>query len=99
MNDAGKLSLMEDSATRFNLLAQAQVLKGRESWGPMALAGGRLLARDFTRLVCLDVCGALAIQIVLGSNSIRNAKAVCIRHPLFFMANVIEHVRHYWIRR
>jgi outer membrane protein assembly factor BamB len=55
MNDSGKLSLVEDSSTRFNLLAQAQVLQGRESWGPMALAGGRLLARDFTRLVCLDV--------------------------------------------
>ncbi len=55
MNDSGKLSLVEDSPARFNLLAQAQVLKGRESWGPMALAGGRLLVRDFTRLVCLDV--------------------------------------------
>jgi outer membrane protein assembly factor BamB len=55
MNDSGKLSLVEDSSTRFNLLAHAQVLKGRESWAPLALAGGRLLARDFTRLVCLDV--------------------------------------------
>lgn len=55
MNDSGKLSMVDDSSTRFDLLAQAQVLKGRESWGPMALAGGRLLVRDFTRLVCLDV--------------------------------------------
>jgi outer membrane protein assembly factor BamB len=55
MNDSGKLSLVEDSSTRFNPLAQAQVLQGRESWGPMALAGGRLIVRDFTRLVCLDV--------------------------------------------
>lgn len=55
MNDSGKLSLVEDSSRRFNLLAQAQVLHGRESWGPMALAGGRLLVRDFTRLICLDV--------------------------------------------
>jgi outer membrane protein assembly factor BamB len=59
MNDSGKLSLVDDSSTRFDLLAQAQVLKGRESWGPMALAGGRLLVRDFTRLVCLDVTAAL----------------------------------------
>jgi outer membrane protein assembly factor BamB len=55
MNDSGKLSLVEDSSARFDLLAQAQVLQGRESWGPMALAGGRLLARDFTRLICLEV--------------------------------------------
>ena len=58
MNEDGKLSLMEDSSTRFQLLAQAQVLKGGEAWGPMALAGGRLLARDLTRLVCLDVSAA-----------------------------------------
>jgi outer membrane protein assembly factor BamB len=55
MNDSGSLSLVEDSTTNFKLLGRAQVLNGRESWGPMALAGGRLLARDFTRLVCLDV--------------------------------------------
>lgn len=55
MNDSGNLSLVNDSTTQFDLLARAQVLTNRESWGPMALAGGRLLARDFTRLVCLDV--------------------------------------------
>jgi outer membrane protein assembly factor BamB len=55
MNDSGLLRLIEASPARYNLLAQAQVLKGRESWGPLALAGGRLIARDFTRMVCLDV--------------------------------------------
>ena len=57
MNDSGKLSLFEASTAKYNLLAQAQVLKGHESWGPMALAGGRLLVRDLTRLACLDVAG------------------------------------------
>ena len=55
VNDGGRLSLFEAAPTRFNLLAQAQVLKGRECWGPMALAGGRLLVRDTTRLACLEV--------------------------------------------
>jgi outer membrane protein assembly factor BamB len=55
LNDSGKLRLIEATPARFNLLAQAQVLQGRESWGPMALAGNRLLARDLTRLVCLEV--------------------------------------------
>jgi outer membrane protein assembly factor BamB len=59
MSEDGKLSLMEDSSTRFNLLAQAQVLTNGEAWGPMALAGGRLLARDLTRVVCLDVATAV----------------------------------------
>jgi outer membrane protein assembly factor BamB len=55
LNDRGKLSLVEATPARFNLLAEAQVLEGRDCWGPMALVGNRLLARDLTRLVCLDV--------------------------------------------
>jgi outer membrane protein assembly factor BamB len=55
LNDSGLLRLIEASPTKYNPLAQAQVLKGRESWGPLALAGGRLIARDLTRLICLDV--------------------------------------------
>lgn len=55
VNDAGLLRLFEASPERYHLLAQAQVLKGRESWAPLALAGDRLLARDLTRMVCLDV--------------------------------------------
>lgn len=55
MNDSGLLRLIGATPERFNLLGQTQVLKGHESWGPMALADGRLLARDLTRLVCLDV--------------------------------------------
>jgi outer membrane protein assembly factor BamB len=55
LNGEGKLSLIEATSARFNLLSQAQILKGRESWAPMALAGDRLLLRDLTRLVCLNV--------------------------------------------
>jgi outer membrane protein assembly factor BamB len=34
----------------------AQVLQqGNESWGPMAFVSGRLIVRDLTRMVCLDV--------------------------------------------
>ncbi|MGO9199042.1 MAG: PQQ-binding-like beta-propeller repeat protein [Limisphaerales bacterium] len=55
MNDSGLLRLIEATPEKYTLLSQAQVLKGRESWGPMALAGGRLLARDLTRMVCLEV--------------------------------------------
>jgi outer membrane protein assembly factor BamB len=55
MNDAGLLRLIDVNPQKYVLLAQAQVLKGRESWGPPALAGGRLIARDLTRMVCLNV--------------------------------------------
>lgn len=57
MNDSGLLRLFEASPRKYNFLSQAQVLQGRESWGPLALADNRLLARDLTRLVCLDVGG------------------------------------------
>ena len=55
LNDSGLLRLLQATPEKYTLLSQAQVLKGRESWGPPALAGGRLLVRDFTRLICLDV--------------------------------------------
>jgi outer membrane protein assembly factor BamB len=55
LNDSGKLRLIEASPARFNLLGETQPLQGRESWAPMALAGNRLLLRDLTRLVCLDI--------------------------------------------
>jgi outer membrane protein assembly factor BamB len=58
MNDAGLLRLIEATPQKYVLLAQAQVLQGRESWGPLALAGGRLIARDLTRMVCLDVASS-----------------------------------------
>ena len=55
MNDSGLLRLIEARPEKYNLLAQAQVLKGHDSWAPLALAGGRLIARDLTRMICLDV--------------------------------------------
>lgn len=55
MNDNGRLSLIAARSDKFELLGQAQVLKGRESWGPPAIAGGRMIARDLTRMICLDV--------------------------------------------
>lgn len=56
LNDSGQLRLIEASPTRYTELARAQVLPGgHESWGPMALAGNRLLVRDLTHLICLDV--------------------------------------------
>ena len=56
MNDTGKLCLFEASPDKCIPLAQADVFtEGHESWGPMAFAGGRLIVRDFTRILCLDI--------------------------------------------
>jgi outer membrane protein assembly factor BamB len=59
LNDSGELRRIEASASGYKELVRAQVLKSaRESWGPMALAGNRLLVRDLTRLACLDLGAA-----------------------------------------
>jgi outer membrane protein assembly factor BamB len=55
MNDSGLLTMAEASTAGFTVMAQAKVLDGHESWGPFAIAGGRLLARDLKRMVCLDL--------------------------------------------
>ncbi|MBL7215173.1 MAG: PQQ-binding-like beta-propeller repeat protein [Phycisphaerae bacterium] len=55
LNDDGVLSLIEAVPDAFRLLDQAGVLDGHECWGPPALVAGRLLVRDLTTLVCLDV--------------------------------------------
>jgi outer membrane protein assembly factor BamB len=56
MNDDGLLTLAEAAPTGYKPLARAQVIEnGYESWGPMAMAAGRLIVRDMTRMVCLKV--------------------------------------------
>lgn len=55
LNDSGTLSLIEASPKSYNLLAQAKMLPGPDSWAPMALAGNRLLIRDMFKLICLNV--------------------------------------------
>ena len=53
----GMLRLLEASTTQYHELASAQVLKGPDVWGPLALADGRLVVRDLGRMVCLDLKG------------------------------------------
>ncbi len=57
MNDDGLLTLAAASVEGWQPLARAQILHGHDSWGPLALVTGRLLARDMTKLVCLDLTG------------------------------------------
>ena len=55
MNETGELALVEPSPSGYREMARAKVLNGPEAWGPLAIAGGLLLARDLTSMVCLDV--------------------------------------------
>ena len=55
LDDWGVLTLAEAGTEQFLILDRAPILQGRDAWGPMALAEGRLLARDSKTLVCIDL--------------------------------------------
>lgn len=55
MDDNGTLTLAKVNEKAFVRLAQAKVLPGPEAWGPITLAGGRMIVRDLRKMVCLDV--------------------------------------------
>ncbi|MCY2930797.1 MAG: PQQ-binding-like beta-propeller repeat protein [Planctomycetota bacterium] len=55
LDDRGLMTVAAASAVGYRQTWQGQVLSGPESWAPLALAGGRPLARNMDRLVCLDV--------------------------------------------
>ena len=57
LNDTGTLTLAEVSPSAYKPLATAKVLSGSEAWGPLALTAGKLIARDLTKMVCLEVGG------------------------------------------
>jgi len=55
LNDDGILTIIKASIKNYIQLAQFKVLDGHDAWGPLALAGGRMLLRDSKRLVCIDL--------------------------------------------
>ena len=55
LDDSGVLTLADATSAGYVQLDQAKVLDGIESWAPMAIAAGRLIVRDLTRMVCLDI--------------------------------------------
>lgn len=56
LDDEGTLTMVRATVEGYHEMARAVILpQGRDSWGPLAFVDGRLLARDATRLVCLDL--------------------------------------------
>jgi outer membrane protein assembly factor BamB len=53
----GMLHLLEANTTGYKELDKAQVLSGEDVWGPMALSDGKLVLRDLSKMVCIDVRG------------------------------------------
>lgn len=55
LTDEGTLHLIEATPAGYNELARADLLNGHEAWGPMAMASGRLVLRDLTTMLCVEV--------------------------------------------
>jgi outer membrane protein assembly factor BamB len=53
--NTGMLRLVEASTKEYIELASAQILNGEDVWGPMALSDGKLVIRDMSQMVCLQV--------------------------------------------
>lgn len=55
LSDDGTLHMVRVNADSYEELGRKQVLDGHDAWGPLALAGGLLVLRDDTRMLCVDL--------------------------------------------
>ncbi len=55
LGEDGVLTMIRATTAGFEPLDRRKVLEGRDPWGPLALAGGRMLLRDSTEMVCIDL--------------------------------------------
>ncbi|MBN2163594.1 MAG: PQQ-binding-like beta-propeller repeat protein [Pontiellaceae bacterium] len=55
LDDDGTLSMLAYSRGGYEPLARFRVLDGHDAWGPIAVVGNRMLLRDSTRMVCIDI--------------------------------------------
>jgi outer membrane protein assembly factor BamB len=55
LGDDGVLTMARAGTRGFEPLATAKILEGRDPWGPLALVDGKMLLRDSTRMVCIDL--------------------------------------------
>ncbi len=51
----GMLRLLEANTTEYRELASAQVLHGHDVWAPMTISNGRMILRDMTKMVCIEI--------------------------------------------
>jgi outer membrane protein assembly factor BamB len=56
LGDTGTLYAVEARPDQFVLQGKGvAIAKGRECWGPIAIAGGKMVVRDLKRVVCLEM--------------------------------------------
>jgi len=55
LDDDGTFTMIDATSREYRELGEARVLHGHDAWGPMAIAGDRILVRDMNNLVCVNV--------------------------------------------
>lgn len=55
LDDEGELTLGKISESGFQQLAHADLLEGHDAWGPLAIAGSRLIIRDMNTMACVEL--------------------------------------------
>jgi outer membrane protein assembly factor BamB len=60
LSDEGVLTVIKAEAKEYIELAEVKILDGHDAWGPMAIANGRLIARDSRRMICINLKGVIS---------------------------------------
>lgn len=55
LDDEGTLTMLDATKEGYNQLGRAEILHGHDAWGPLALAGTRMLLRDMNNLACVEL--------------------------------------------
>lgn len=55
LNDDGVLTIAKATTSGWVLMDKANIIEGQDSWGPIAIADGRLLMRTSKQMVCIDM--------------------------------------------
>ncbi|HBF33319.1 TPA: polyvinylalcohol dehydrogenase [Candidatus Sumerlaeota bacterium] len=56
-DETGELTIAKADPAAYQELAKMPLLKGHDAWAPMAFAEGRLILRDLTEMICVDLGG------------------------------------------
>jgi outer membrane protein assembly factor BamB len=55
LSDEGVMTVINASIKEYQQIAEAKILDGHDAWGPLAIADGKMLARDSRHMVCVDI--------------------------------------------
>jgi len=55
LSDDGTLTIINASTVKYDEIINFKVMEGRDAWGPIAVAGSKMLLRDSAKMVCIEL--------------------------------------------